>query len=95
MKIFAILFFALFALRANASELIEIKVEGMNDEKTEELVRNTFQILPVGDIAQADRGTSRVVVSLKEGEDIPTDMLTDALVQMKLKVVSVSRTGNN
>ena len=95
MKIFAILFFVLFVCRAHAADLIEIKVEGMNDEKTEDLVRRTFQSLPVVDIAEADRGTSRVVVSLKEGEDIPSEMLTNALTQMKLKVVSVRRTGND
>ena len=93
MKFFLTLFFVLFAFQANAAELIEIKVEGLKNDKTEEVVRNTLQALPDVDIAEADKDTSRVAVSVKEGKYLPSALLTSALEKMGLKVVSVSRTG--
>ena len=93
MKFFLTLFFTLFAFHVNAAELIEVKVEGLKDDKTEEIVRNTLQSLPDVDIAEADKDTSRVAVSVKEGKYLPSVLITDALKKMDLKVVSVSRTG--
>ena len=84
----------MLAVPAAASELIEVKVSGLKDAAIEENIRRQLEALPEVELAEADAGTSRVVVSLKENADIPTVIVTNILTQSGLKVLSIERSGN-
>ncbi len=93
-KTFLAAAFLCFAFAAQASDLIEVRLKGINSEGYETLLRQNLEAMPEAEMAEVDSVTGRAFISVKEGFVLPDSVLTERIEQAGFKVLGISRSGN-
>lgn len=83
-----------FSASARAGDLIEVRLQGINSEGYETLLRQNLEAMPEAEMAEVDSVTGRAFVSVKKGFVLPDSVLTERIEQAGFKVLGISRSGN-